>query len=54
MKLANLARAERAGLMASSISKLNSESRSSTDKIIGKKREREIEDAKKERDEIRY
>ena len=54
---ATLARAEKAGLMASSISKFNSELRKDTEDISGKKRlreERDIEDAKKERDEIRY
>lgn len=65
---ATLARAEKAGLMASSISKFNSELRrdgadrgapgmSTEDIIAGKKRpreEKELEEAKRERDELRY
>jgi hypothetical protein len=58
---ATLARAEKAGLMASSISKFNSELRrddvTTEDVISGKKRsreERELEEAKKERDELRH
>ena len=55
---ATLARAEKAGLMASSISKFNSELRkgggdATEDIITGKKRsreDRELEEAKKERD----
>lgn len=53
---ATLARAEKAGLMASSISKFNSEMRKD-DSAIGKKRsreERDLEDAKKERDALRH
>jgi SNW domain-containing protein 1 len=52
---ATLARAEKAGLMASSISKFNSEIRKD-DHISGKKRSREdqdLEEAKKERDKLR-
>jgi hypothetical protein len=52
-----LARAEKAGLMASSISKFNSELRKDTEDISGKKRsreERDIEEAKKERDALRH
>jgi len=65
---ATLARAEKAGLMASSISKFNSElrkdggdnseyRRTETEDYSGKKRsreERELEEAKKERDELRH
>jgi len=64
---ATLARAEKAGLMASSISKFNSELRKDgkdsenrrpdTEDYSGKKRsreERELEEAKKERDELRH
>ena len=57
---ATLARAEKAGLMASSISKFNSELRKGdeTDLLVGKKRsskeERELEEAKKDRDALRY
>eukprot|EP00347_Sterkiella_histriomuscorum_P004365 403360736 len=54
---ATLARAEKAGLMASSISKFNSELRKDTEDISGKKRSREekdLEEAKKERDDLRY
>lgn len=54
---ATLARAEKAGLMASSISKFNSEMRKDTEDILGKKRSRDdknIEEAKKERDDIRH
>ena len=54
---ATLARAEKAGLMASSISKLNSELRKDTEDISGKKRnreEKELEEAKKERDALRH
>lgn len=60
---ATLARAEKAGLMASSISKFNSELRKDSDTpldegLSGKKRssreEREMEEAKKERDALRY
>jgi hypothetical protein len=54
---ATLARAEKAGLMASSISKFNSELRKDTDDMTGKKRsreEKELEEAKKERDELRH
>ena len=40
MEAATLARAEKAGLMASSISKLNTEVRKDTDHISGKKRSR--------------
>jgi len=53
-----LARAEKAGLMASSISKFNSELRKDTEDVVsGKKRsreEKELEEAKKERDALRY
>jgi SNW domain-containing protein 1 len=49
---ATLARAEKAGLMASSISKFNSELR---DTAVGGKRAREeLEEAKRERDALRY
>ncbi len=59
---ATLARAEKAGLMASSISKFNSELRKDETSVrdsetSGKKRsreERELEEAKKERDALRY
>ena len=58
---ATLARAEKAGLMASSISQFNSELRKSkvndTEDISGKKRtaeERELEEAKRERDALRH
>lgn len=66
---ATLARAEKAGLMASSISKFNSELRrdgaerggatglTTEDIMTGKKRsreEKELEEAKRERDELRY
>lgn len=69
---ATLARAEKAGLIASSISKFNSELRKDTDVLAssheqgsrrdseshtGKKRsreERELEEAKKERDALRH
>jgi SNW domain-containing protein 1 len=62
---ATLARAEKAGLMASSISKFNSELRkdgdargiTTEDILTGKKRnreEKELEEAKRERDELRY
>ena len=62
---ATLARAEKAGLMASSISKFNSEMRrdgddrgmTTEDILTGKKRsreEKELEEAKRERDELRY
>ena len=54
---ATLARAEKAGLMASSISKFNSELRKDTEDVTGKKRtreERELEEAKKERDALRH
>lgn len=66
---ATLARAEKAGLMASSISKFNSELRrdgaerggatglTTEDIMTGKKRSREekkLEEAKRERDELRY
>jgi len=59
---ATLARAEKAGLMASSISKFNSELRrdeTPAESVSGKKRsngreERELEEAKKERDALRY
>ena len=64
---ATLARAEKAGLMASSISKFNSELRkdeagsstrgAETDEYSGKKRsreERDLEEAKKERDALRH
>lgn len=56
---ATLARAEKAGLMASSISQFNNEvRRGDTTDIVGKKRssreEREMEEAKKERDALRY
>jgi len=66
---ATLARAEKAGLMASSISKFNSEirkdsssdaseiRRTDTEDYTGKKRsreERELEEAKKERDALRH
>lgn len=54
---ATLARAEKAGLMASSISKFNSEIRKDDTNIVGKKRSREekdLEEAKKERDALRY
>ncbi len=59
---ATLARAEKAGLMASSISKINSELRKDETSVrdsetSGKKRsreERELEEAKKERDALRY
>ena len=55
---ATLARAEKAGLMASSISKFNSELRKDTEDVVsGKKRsreEKELEEAKKERDALRY
>jgi hypothetical protein len=54
---ATLVRAEKAGLMASSISKFNSELRKETEDISGKKRtmnDRDLEEAKKERDSIRY
>jgi len=58
---ATLARAEKAGLMASSISKFNSELRKDETSVrdsetSGKKRsreERELEEAKKERDALR-
>lgn len=53
---ATLARAEKAGLMASSISKFNSELRKD-ESGLGKKRtreERDLEDAKKERDALRH
>lgn len=59
-KAATLARAEKAGLMASSISKFNSELRKdemATEEISGKKRtreEKELEEAKRERDQLRY
>ena len=58
-KAATLARAEKAGIMASSISKFNSELRKDepTDDVHGKKRtmaDREIEEAKRERDNLRY
>lgn len=59
-KAATLARAEKAGLMASSISKFNSELRKDgkeTEDISGRKRntdDKELEEAKKERDELRY
>ena len=66
---ATLARAEKAGLMASSISKFNSELRKDSsateerletmvsERISGKKRsreEKELEEAKKERDALRH
>jgi len=59
---ATLARAEKAGLMASSISKFNSELRKDETSVrdsetSGKKRsreDRELEEAKKERDALRY
>jgi SNW domain-containing protein 1 len=56
---ATLARAEKAGLLASSISKFNSELRreGEDDMISGKKRsreEKELEEAKKERDALRH
>lgn len=60
---ATLARAEKAGLMASSISKFNSELRKedafdTPSGNVGKKRssreERELEEAKKERDALRH
>ena len=61
---ATLARAEKAGLMASSISKFNSEIRKDnseyrrdTEDYLGKKRsreERDLEEAKKERDSLRH
>ena len=62
---ATLARAEKAGLMASSISKFNSEIRKDdsseyrrdTEDYEGKKRsreERDLEEAKKERDSLRH
>ena len=63
---ATLARAEKAGLMASSISKFNSELRKdhgsetpgTEDILSGRKRfsreEKELEEAKKERDALRY
>jgi hypothetical protein len=65
---ATLARAEKAGLIASSISKFNSELRKDSvppselngrfdDEKAGKKRsreEKELEEAKKERDALRY
>lgn len=61
---ATLARAEKAGLMASSISKFNSELRKNGSSSIseseihsGKRRsreERELEEAKKERDALRH
>ena len=56
---ATLARAEKAGLMASSISKFNSElRRDATEEVMsGKKRsreEKELEEAKKERDALRH
>ena len=57
---ATLARAEKAGLMASSISQFNSELRKTrgdeTEDISGKKRtaeEKELEEAKRERDALR-
>lgn len=57
MEAATLARAEKQGLMASSISKFNSEVRKDDEKISGKKRvsreEKQMEELKKERDEIR-
>ena len=59
-KAATLARAEKAGLMASSISKFNSELRKdemATEEISGKKRtreEKELQEAKRERDQLRY
>ena len=57
-KAATLARAEKAGLMASSISKFNSELRKDREEedVSGKKRshvDREIEEAKNERDLLR-
>ena len=56
---ATLARAEKAGLLASSISKFNSELRKDDTNLVGKKRghqdvEEDLEKAKKERDELRY
>jgi hypothetical protein len=56
---ATLARAEKAGLLASSISKFNSEMRKDDSNIVGKKRghretEKDLEEAKKERDNLRY
>jgi SNW domain-containing protein 1 len=54
---ATLARAEKAGLMASSISKFNSELRKDDSEDLGKRRsreEKELEEAKKERDALRY
>jgi len=56
---ATLARAEKAGLMASSISSFNSEirKREATEDISGKKRtaaEKDIEEQKRERDALRH
>lgn len=54
---ATLARAEKAGLMASSISKFNSELRKDTEDLSGKRRareERDLEEAKRERDALRH